>query len=350
MERDVISQLKAMKTNRKTGWVSLAEKQASRARLMTAIEQTNLVFEKQEAFSFSRWWVTNFVSTPITVGASVFVLAVGGWVGTVGAAENSVPGDTLYGVKMISEYTQLRFASGEEKAVLHTQFAEKRLQEATVLEQRGESSEPAITAFKSEMTKAGNQLRELQDYGSEDMLAVASEVNAKVDEMNTSIEANNSTSQAETLVATKGASQAVVDVVVEEYEIQAQDESQQDLDAMFKKEYSAMKGREAFDLGRINMMQSVITANNLTVEIKPTVLAYNISQATDPVYEAMSLAAAGGYRSAFDIMRRADADLLVVETQLAMSEEIVMQAVQLKQNEVTIPEVSETPVTVQPQE
>ncbi|MFA6131361.1 MAG: DUF5667 domain-containing protein [Patescibacteria group bacterium] len=331
MARDFLGELKSLKSNRKAGWVSFAEKQANRARLMTAIENSNItVSEKTSTYSF--WWMRNFISMPATIAASVFVMAIGGWVGTVGAASNSVPGDTLYSVKMITEMAQLRFSSSEEKAVLHTEFAEKRLAEATVLVSRGESSEPAITAFKSEMALASDELRQLQDYGSTETLAIASQVNDKINEMNSTIDSQATASQEEVTIATKETANTVVDVVVEEHEIEVKEQSKSDLNKMFREEYTDMKGREAFDLGRVEVIAGVIATNELEIIFDVNITSFQITQATAKVADAMSLAAAGGYRSAFDILRTADATLLTLESNLAAVEEQVMQAMQEKAN------------------
>lgn len=66
-------------------------------------------------------------------GIGVLVLAIGGWTGAVQASQSSLPGDTLYNVKVASEQAQLAVTemvgTKSEKAKLHSKLAKKRAEE-----------------------------------------------------------------------------------------------------------------------------------------------------------------------------------------------------------------------------
>jgi len=68
---------------------------------------------------------------------SVFVLLAAGG-GTVMASSNSLPGDTLYPVKLATESVQFTFAFSEEgTANLHAKFAERRAEEMARVAEAG---------------------------------------------------------------------------------------------------------------------------------------------------------------------------------------------------------------------
>jgi hypothetical protein len=87
--------------------------------------------------------------TKLVVGGVVAVLLVGG--GTVALAQNSLPGDLLYGVKLgVLEKVDSTFAgSGKARAEWHIKMADRRLQEAvdaSLEEQFDNDAEAAVLA------------------------------------------------------------------------------------------------------------------------------------------------------------------------------------------------------------
>ncbi len=65
-------------------------------------------------------------------------LLLGGGAGTVYAAQDSLPTDTLYAVKIASEDIQLQFAnSAEEKFELHAEYAQRRSEEIAAMLEEG---------------------------------------------------------------------------------------------------------------------------------------------------------------------------------------------------------------------
>ncbi len=329
MSRDIFQQLKDLKSDPNAGWVSDLEQKNSKMKLMEAIGDNSVQKDELINLSFFRWNVTQFISTPVTVAVIGFVLAFSGWMTTVNAASTSLPGDSLYGLKLVTEQIKLKMASLEHKAILHTEFAEVRLEEAVVLQARGdvESAQVVIDAFKVEIAAANSDLQKLQNEGSVEVLAIAAELDDRIGELNLVInEENDLDASQQVATVTKEAGNLVVDVVVDEHEVEVTERSESDLRSMFKDEYNAMNDRKAFDLGRISMIADVIDINDLDLDINARALENKIKDATDEVPNAMNLAARGGYRDAFEILRSADTSLIQVESNLAEVEYQVMQA------------------------
>ncbi len=69
---------------------------------------------------------------------------------TVSASAASVPGDVLYPVKRATEQVRLAFTPDGQLAELHLEFAQQRLQELNVLQERGEVSEELLTEISNE--------------------------------------------------------------------------------------------------------------------------------------------------------------------------------------------------------
>lgn len=85
------------------------------------------------------WWYA-LVQSPAAVALSVAVLVVVG--GTGVAAQQSLPTDTLYPLKIATERAQLAFTiASSARATVQLKHADERLREARVLSQRGEPGE-----------------------------------------------------------------------------------------------------------------------------------------------------------------------------------------------------------------
>ncbi len=329
---DAISKLKSLKTNPKAGWISEVSRERSREVLLSAIGDESVSSSYLPAgrqASFFRWSVFNFISTPIATSAFVFVFILGGWISTVNAASNSLPGDTLYTIKRVAEQAQLRLASLEDRAVLHTEFASRRLEEAAAMTQSGDPQKAELVqvtydAAKQEIALAQVDLRELSETGSTETVSVASVIDQQIDQM------SEVTGLAE---AAEEASEAVVDVLVETHDAAPQ-ESHVDLGKLFRDQVEALQKRQTFDLGRVAMVRQVLTlhpelvnAAGLPTKKDLNVIEFNITDATAGVPAAMDRLTAGGSRDAFDQLNAMRDQLKLVEGDLADIEVAITEAV-----------------------
>ncbi len=338
MPRNVIKQLKQLKKSPEAGFVSASQKGSGRDFLMQAIGHQEIAQPRMslgDIFIFYRWNVSQFVSMPATLTASIFVLVLGGWMTTFSAA-SSLPGDALYGLKLVTERTQLSLASLEHKAVLHTEFAENRLDEAAALESSTDPEklafiDEALTAFASELSLAEGNLRQLKEEGNLETIEIAATVDQKIIALNAAIDSSledngdlPSSAADEIRDITREASNGVVDVIVETHEASLDSfTTVEDMRALFKVKLQDLREREALDLGRIVVIERVAEQNEL--DISATHANHEILSAMQRIPEAESLAAAGGYRAAFDSLRDVESILGAAEAMIADMEIQIIQ-------------------------
>jgi Domain of unknown function (DUF5667) len=86
----------------------------------------------------SRWFHRLLAATAI----AIVLLAIG--VALLAAAEVSIPGDFLYGLKRASEQVKLSFTSASSQPVVMATIAETRLSELASLTKRGQPLDPAF--------------------------------------------------------------------------------------------------------------------------------------------------------------------------------------------------------------
>lgn len=279
-----------------------------------------------------------------TFGAAVasVALLLGGWLTTVQAASRSLPGDPLYGIKIITEQAQLRIASLEERAILHTEFAERRLQEAVVLEASGNDATAleAITAFRAEVASANTTLQELQTTKNGAAATTASAVEERLGALDSVLDQTVAVASAEVSTeaqAAKDASREVqstaVSVVVDDHEEEGGEQSQREISAMFLREYGDVQARQEFDMHRVQVVRTAMQSNAAKLEgvTLPTdadldVMEKAITGVGERIGDAMDNFALGGYRTAFELLRSLDGELLLMESRLAQAEVAITTA------------------------
>ena len=80
------------------------------------------------------WQFSHVMIKPFMIGAAVFVLLLGGWIGASTTSMKALPGDLFYPVKLSLEKTQMFIAfSPEQKAKLQVEFTSRRLEEMVEL-------------------------------------------------------------------------------------------------------------------------------------------------------------------------------------------------------------------------
>lgn len=343
---NIIEQLKTLKSHEEAGFVARNVEEQGRQRLMQAIEHSDDARANVLAngLAYMKWNFDQFVSKPLVIASAALVLVAGGWMTSVNAASNSLPGDTLYTFKLVAERARLQLASVEHRAILHTEFAQRRYEEALAIEQlpgRQVYFEETINAFKEQMNLASTSLDKLRDENNEGTLEVAVAIDQKINSLNTVIDsAQANVNQVEDIEkvsqvreVTQGAEKAVLDVVVSTHE-NAEEPSKADLDQLFHKELTELRTREARNLARLDLIESLIEQNEEVLEAAEFPVDENIGQirflVTDVAErdgEAMNLAAAGGYRAAFDILSAANDSLLGIEDDIAAIEIDLMSAI-----------------------
>lgn len=114
------------------------------------------------------------VRGPALAVMSILGIVAGGSIMSVSAAEQSLPGDFLYPVKLAGEQTQLIFTkSKSEKIKLKTGFVEKRVKEIQAMAasdepKRGERIKAAAETLRRDLDTVKNQLTEVSDAKNQD--------------------------------------------------------------------------------------------------------------------------------------------------------------------------------------
>ncbi len=123
------------------------------------------------------------VLRPVAVMAMVIAVASSGWIATVDAAYESLPGDILYPAKRAAEKTQSAVAAviGDKKAEtkLHMEFAKRRAVEVkkiAVDPKKKSKITGAVADLKTEMQTVENKLEEIKTAQGKEVAAMAQDV------------------------------------------------------------------------------------------------------------------------------------------------------------------------------
>ncbi len=109
----------------------------------------------------------SFLRGPIAAALSGIGLIVGGSMASVSASEQSVPGDLLFPVKLVSEQTRLVFATDKkEKVRLKGEFVSRRVEEIKKIVQTDVAKKPerlkeATEILRRDLDTVKNQLSEV---------------------------------------------------------------------------------------------------------------------------------------------------------------------------------------------
>lgn len=340
------------------GAVDTATHNAARAQLLRALPDA--VFESApSSVGYVVGFAQSFVYKPVAASAAAFVFLAGGWM-TTSAAQASLPGDTLYNVKLIAERAQLRVASLDRRAVLHTEFAGKRLEEVAAL-QRVVGQEPkraqyipkTVTAYQQEIASATTDLQTLQSQDQTQALTTAANVLDQVAMLTESAEqlamtapvlSENSSQTAEANVqdvveqvaqTTEAIAEVATNVAIESHEISPSPESTREMESLFRSTLGAIEARRAMVLHRISKIQEISTEQkNILAQagvVLPRKSVFTAMESTLNDLEAdipvlMNDFAAGGFRSALGALEETEGVLAAMEDNLTSVENIIITA------------------------
>jgi len=178
-DKELIKNLRKLdKVQPSRQWLALL-----RRNLITQIDY-DIKREKSARFGFLFGWLGGFQTMALAV-SSLFILFVGPWL-TLKAAENSLPGDLLYSIKKASEGVQKTVANSEEKPRLQVEFASRRLEELSKVNQdidsvseKTEKSKEIIGNFKDNLASVSQQIKGIS---SKDKAVVVAQETKKLKE------------------------------------------------------------------------------------------------------------------------------------------------------------------------
>ena len=198
--KELIQSLKQLKSNESAGTPRRDFVAKNREILMMQIKNSSAPAEKP--FSAVYFWrmaesvmptnVFRFVVRPVAMSLLVFGVAFGSWAATVSASYDSLPGDTLYGLKMAAEKAQMSLTSGDDKPSLQAELAGRRLEEMAKIAERAdvnnkeERTMQAVANFQVQV-KAVKTTLENMDNG-EKAAEVAQMVDRKTAEFSSALD------------------------------------------------------------------------------------------------------------------------------------------------------------------
>ena len=209
MYRNTREQLKKLKNtnsriNPDHSWVT-----RNKEKMMSQI--TNNTSDQKTAFNFSYIWdminvivpgqMVYSVVRPVLVFLLIGAVATSGWIASVGATVNSLPGDLGYGVKLATEKTQQIVtsvtSSDDKEAQLHMEFASRRSEEVKkVVENKVADNDSVETSKKVEDTikrleksidSANDKLKEVGEKQPEKIVETSKAVAEKTKEINNNL-------------------------------------------------------------------------------------------------------------------------------------------------------------------
>lgn len=353
--------LSALQDDPRMGGRSAEFDVAQKARVMAAIGHEPLPvpvhYGARDYFEYYKATVGPVMVRSMAGATAGIVFLLGGWLTTVNAATNSLPGDSLYGLKLITEQVQLRMSSLEQRAVLHTEFAERRLQEVVALQQNGDVDanevRVAFDGFRREVTSANDDLQTLQQTGSAVAVATAGKVEGKLASLDAVLDQSaavgDETSGAqEAISVSREAQSAAVTVAVDSHVTQVTVASTQELQQMFMRQLGDLEARQAFDLHRIEMLRKARASDDprlVGLELISTselgTLEKSIKSAEVTLADATTAYGSGNFRAAFDMLNGVDGTLQLGEYRMAQVEIAITQAF-------SQPLIPQTPPTEEP--
>lgn len=201
MSQDMVKQLKNLKHSEvspRPEWLN-----ASRARLLSQIKNT---VPAQKTGALDNLWlgmsiflpqklVFNVVR-PVAVLLIVALVGTSGWIATVDASYEALPGDWLYSAKRAVEKTQVTTMSilgakiSETK--LHAEFAKRRASEIKGVVNSDNPNKSAVVSsvisdLKDEIQSVSNQLDEMKTANIDGTADMAIEVQKNTDQINQSL-------------------------------------------------------------------------------------------------------------------------------------------------------------------
>ena len=283
---------------------------------------------------FASYQFQHAVLRPASLALSVFVVVFGGWVATVNASFDSVPGDILYPVKLATERMQLTFAgSSQQRARLHTEFAGRRLDEMVEISNSDRSDKEglviaAVESFKAELASANNELTSAQNASPDAAADIAMVLDRKTEEFESVIAQSepvvpegSQETVAQALVVVEETNAQAIDSLVQTHETSQTTQTGEHLQQSFQQTYDSLKDRIALNLGRLSVIGTVLESvslpgNDYALRIEEARLA--LIGHDRALSDAQDSLAAGGFRRAFELLEG-------VETEVASSEAIIVQ-------------------------
>lgn len=327
MSKDLFQQLKDLQNETNAGFVSSDSHLEGRQNLMQAIGSRETTNESWSTFSIldlAHFIIGDFFAKPAVAMTSIVLIAFGS-ITTVNASTNSLPGDPLYGLKVATERAQLQLANNERRATLHTEFAERRLQELLEISsnhpERHNLIHSTAEAYRKELSLISSRVD--QDNGSSSIST--SEITGRLNTLS-DILAEKADDEIKTSLtdATRQTSDNLVEraVTVHESRSQAEDQSsdyeitRRELQQIFTTRYNAINTRRTMLLGRITSLEMHEDIDEVASTGELRAVKSEIAKVQNKITEAFNFAARHDYRTAFSTINQSNNYFIELEAQI----------------------------------
>lgn len=199
--QELIRQLRSLQGIRHGGDPDPVWKEKTRTLLLATAERTSASAPRLSRAGAATQWLRVFFPygaarafKPAVASLASIALALGGWVTTVSASYNALPGDTLYGVKIAAERAQTRLTVDEgARARLRVEFVGRRVDEVAKLSEKPAPAKPeqvtaAVGRIKEEINTVQQQLEILKVSEPAKAAEVASLIDRKAGEFKTTLD------------------------------------------------------------------------------------------------------------------------------------------------------------------
>ncbi|MEK7665782.1 MAG: DUF5667 domain-containing protein [Patescibacteria group bacterium] len=267
------------------------------------------VYTFRDYFQYYSWNFTHGFLLPAAAGFAMVLFVIGGWVTVATASQDTLPGDTLYSVKISSEKLQLGLTiDAEKRAQLHMAFASRRLSEMSALNaqqasaQKDERLQVAMDGFKSQVSSVTSALQSLPERSNQ-AVSVARQVETKVQEY------KQVTKVAEVTEVVEEASDVAVEVMMSNAEEGEADSSAADeVRATFSERIEVINTAIQLMHGRITMLKEIqasVALDQQTLAVRDVVVM---------IEEAIALMNDGAFRTAFELTDKAQIAIEIIDT------------------------------------
>jgi hypothetical protein len=262
----------------------------------------------------------------------------------VNASSESVPGDTLYPVKMAAEKIHLTLTtSSEQRAKLQLEFAGRRLAEIKNVRASNRSGkqvrvQSAVQQFRKEMASVNSHLDSVAQGNSGDAAALVELVGEKTNAYAATIREDVAStsdvrSSEEVLQDVRAAEQDViavgqkaVETLVEQQEAMPDGDDEEELQNVFRTNLNDLQARVAVVKARLATIEVALRRGDVDQALRGDAYALvskirvNLILVQPDLDDAVDSLAAGGFRSTFNTLARLQSTMSVVSDLLIQLE------------------------------
>ena len=232
---------------------------------------------------------------PVMAAISTVVLATGGSILSVSAAEQALPGDFFYGLKLVTEQARLALtATGEDKLILKTEFTERRVTEFQQIAGDPENQErvgEVMDTLKRDMSTLKQQLTDVAHDTPEKAVSSAKFVDKKTNKVITDLQAAKSQLSPESKEKVTEVQSAAADAGVKAIEVLAEkhQESSDNVSVLDIAQAIQDHTKTVADVTITPLVFDAASSSATTTQITSSTLSAIVSQVKDQTTQSFAL-------------------------------------------------------------